>query len=252
MAIKKVKAIVLKRIPVRESSILVTVFSREHGKLRGLVKGVRREKNPQNARFEPFTCLSLIYYEKLRSDTHLITEAVVIDSNHHLRDQLRLFAFASYLVELVDVLFDLYDPYPEIFDLLKDCFKLFRDSSPELISRAFEIKLFGMAGLLPIFNQCVLCRKKEPLKAFFSPKQGGIVCAECDPKEPSTIPISKGTIQSVLFFLKSNMAQAVKLHLSPQSEKELSYIHNRFLQYRLDQPLKTPKFIADIKSIVKA
>lgn len=250
MAIKKVEALVLKRIPIRESSILATFFSREHGKLRGLIKGVRREKNPMSARFEPFTHLSVVYYEKIRSDTHLISETVVLNSNSFLRDQLSLFGYASYLVELVDVLFDLHDPYPNVFDLLQDCFELFKTHSPTVILRIFEVKLFKTIGLLPIFNHCVLCRKARTHQCFFSPKQGGIICPSCDRGEPGTIKISKGTIQSILYFLKADVHQAVTLSLSPQIEKELEYIHSRFLQYRLEYPLKTPKFIAEIKPLI--
>ncbi len=251
MAIKKVEALVLKRIPIRESSILGTFFTRENGKLRGLIKGVRRQKNPLSARYEPFTHLSLVYYEKIRSDTHLISETVVLNSNAYLREKLSFFGYASYLTELIDVLFDLYDPYPDVFDLLQDSFKLFQNHSPTLILRAFEVKLFETIGLLPIFNHCVLCKKECLEQCFFSPKQGGIICPQCDRGEPGTLKISHGTIQSILYFLKTNLNQAVKLILSPQTEKELEHINQKFLQYRLEYPLKTPKFLAEIKPLIQ-
>lgn len=250
MAIQKVEAIVLKRMSIRESSLLVTFFTRESGKLRGLVKGVRREKNPLSARFEPFTHLSVVYYEKVRSDTHLISETVVLNSNSYLRENLVFFGCASYLVELIDVLFDLNDPYPNAFDLLCDTFELFPDYSPTLILRAFEAKLFEMVGLLPIFDHCVLCRKEYIDQCFFSARQGGIICPSCDRNEPGTLKISKGAIQSVLYFLKTDIRQAVRLTLSSQTEKELKLIHYRFLQYRLEYPLKTTRFLAEIRPLV--
>ncbi|GEM_PF-1062806 len=251
MAIKKIEAIVLKRMSIRESSILATFFSREAGKIRGLIKGVRREKNPLSARFEPFTHLSVVYYEKIKSDTHLISETVVLNSNHYLRDNLTFFGYSSYLVELIDVLFELYDPYPNVFDLLTDSFILLREYPASLILRIFEVKLLETIGLLPIFNHCVLCRKENLDQAFFSSRQGGIICPQCDRGEPGTIKISKGTIQSVLYFLKTEVNQAVRLSLSQQTEKELKLIHHRFLQYRLEYPLKTPKFLAEIKPFLQ-
>jgi len=251
MAIKKVEAIVLKRIPIRESSILATFFTRESGKLRGLIKGVRREKNSLSARFEPFTHLSIVYYEKIKSDTHLVSETMVLNSNSYLRDKLAFFGFASYLTELIDVFFDLYDPYPDVFDLLCDSFELFSDFPPSIILRAFEVKLFETVGLLPIFDHCVLCRKTSLDQCFFSPRQGGVVCLQCDRGESGTIKISKGTIQSLFYLLKTDITQAVKLGLTQQTEKELAHIHHKFLQYRLEYPLKTPKFLAEIKPLLK-
>lgn len=251
MAIKKVEAIVLKRMSIRESSILATFFTRESGKLRGLVKGVRREKNPLSARFEPFTHLSVVYYEKIRSDSHLVSESVVLNSNSYLRENLGFFGYASYLTELIDVLFDLNDPYPNVFNLLCDSFELLPHFSPSLILRAFEAKLFETVGLLPIFDHCVLCRKEYIDQYFFSPRQGGIICPSCDRHEPGTIKISKGAIQSVLYFLKTDICQAVRLSLSQQTEKELELIHFRFLQYRLEYPLRTTKFLAEIKPLLQ-
>ena len=251
MAIKKVEAIVLKRIPIRESSILATFFSRENGKFRGLIKGVRREKNPLGARFEPFTHLSVVYYEKIRSDTHLVSETVVLNANAYMRERLSLFGYGSYLTELVDVFFDLYDPYPDVFDLLQDSFKLLVDYPASIIFRTFEVKLFQTIGLLPILNHCVLCRKEWLDQCYFSPRQGGIICPSCDRGEPGTIKISQGTIQSLLYLLKTDIAQAVKLSLTPQSQKELAFIHHKFLQYRLEYPLKTPKFLAEIKPLLQ-
>ncbi len=251
MAIKKVDAIVLKRMSIRESSIIATFFSREQGKLRGLIKGVRREKNPLSSRFEPFTHLSVVYYEKLRSDTHLVSETAVLETNSYLREKLSFFGYASYLTELIDAFFDLYDPYPDVYDLLRNSFRLLAEYPPSIIFRTFEVKLFQTIGLLPILDHCVLCRKQSFDQCYFSPPQGGIICPSCDWGETATIRISHGTIQSLLYLLKTDIQQAVKLNLTPQTLKELGYIHHKFLQYRLEYPLKTPKFLAEIKPLLQ-
>ena len=96
MAIKREEAFVLKRMPLRETSLFVTLFTRGSGKIQGLAKGIRREKNPLTVRFEPFTRLSVVYYEKLKSDTHLISETAILDSNAHLRGRLYLFCYFSF------------------------------------------------------------------------------------------------------------------------------------------------------------
>lgn len=251
MAIRREETFVLKRSSLRETSLLVTFFSRGAGKIKGLVKGARREKNPISARFEPFSHLSVVYYEKLKSDTHLISETAVINSNSFLRDRLDLFSYASYATELVDALFGIHDPHPEVFDLLANCFSLFSTASPACLARVFEVKILEHAGLLPVLTHCVLCGETELEQAFFSPKQGGLICLKCDRGEPGTMRISNGTIQSLLYFMRSSMEQAVKLRLGQQTERELERIGERFLQYRLDYPLRSSHFLAELKPLLK-
>ncbi len=251
MAIKREEAFVLKRTPIRETSLIVTFFSRDAGKIKGLVKGARREKNPIVARFEPFTHLSVVYYEKLKSDTHLISETAVLNSNSFLRNRLDLFSYASYLTELVDALFGVHDPHPDVFELLAVAFHLFESAPAMQIARVFEVKVLEMAGLLPVLTHCVLCGETELEQAFFSSKQGGIICLKCDRGEPGTIRISNGTIQSLLFFLKSKIDQGVRLRLGQQTERELERVSERFLEFRLEYPLRSSRFLAELKPLLR-
>ncbi len=251
MAIRREEAFVLKRLSVRETSLLVTFFSRGAGKIKGLVKGARREKNPTVACFEPFTHLSLVYYEKLKSDTHLISETAVLNSNSFLRDRLDSFSYASYFVELIDALFGIHDPHPDAFDLLASSFQILRSAPPTHVARIFEVKILEQAGFLPVLNHCASCGQTQLERAFFSSKQGGVLCVKCDRGEPGTIRISKGTIQSLLFFLKSKIDQAVRLRLSQQTEKELEKMSEKFLQFRLEYPLKSSRFLSELKPLLK-
>ncbi|MBI4372492.1 MAG: DNA repair protein RecO [Candidatus Omnitrophica bacterium] len=252
MAIKRDEAIVLKRVPLRETSLLVTFFTRHQGKIRGLAKGVRKEKNPIAVRFEPFTHLSVAYYEKLKSDTHLISDSAILSSHAALRSRLDLFAYASYFTELIDVLFGVHDSHPDIFDLLQRSFLLLEQAHANHVIRVFEIKVLEKAGLLPILTHCVLCGKKEPFQAFFSARQGGIICKGCDDGESGTIRISNGTLKSLLFFTRARLDEAVKLRLGIQTQTELERISSRFLQYRLEYPLRTSHFLTEIKPILKS
>lgn len=251
MAIRREEAFVLKRVPLRETSLHVTLFSRGAGKIRVLVKGARTEKKPLVARFEPFTHLSVVYYEKLKSDTHLVSETAILNSNSFLRSRLDLFGYASYLAELVDALFGVHDPHPDVYGLLEAAFLLFQSAPPVHVTRVSEVKLLESAGLLPILTHCVLCGETKLDQASFSPRQGGLVCSSCDQGESGTIRISSGTIQSLLFFLRSTMEQAVKLRLGQQTEKELERTAEKFLQFRLEYPLRSPRFLSAIKPLLK-
>ena len=95
MAIQKTEAIVLKTQAFRSSSLILTFFSRDFGKVRGIAKGVRQEQERRSALYELFTRLEIIFYEKTRSDLHLVSEASFLESYEPIRLQLEAIAFAS-------------------------------------------------------------------------------------------------------------------------------------------------------------
>ena len=89
MAIQKTEAIVLKTQPFRSSSLIITFFTRDFGKIRGIAKGVRQENQTRAAVYELFTRLEIIYYEKLRSDLHLVSDAAILESLRRTLESLR-------------------------------------------------------------------------------------------------------------------------------------------------------------------
>jgi len=251
MAIQKQEAIVLKRIPFRETSMIATLLTRDLGKVKVLAKGIRNEKKPMMVSFEPFTQLHVVYYEKLRSEIYLLSQMTILETNDFLRDSLERFGYATYLADLVDTVFGIHDPHPAVYDLLVESFKLFGTTPAEHVTRVFEVKLLTHVGWLPMLLKCASCGTKEIEQAFFSSKQGGIICRNCDRRELRTFPVSKGAVQSLLYFLRSPIAEAIRLKLDKGTIRELERITELFFQYRLDRNLRSRQFLTDIRPVLE-
>jgi DNA repair protein RecO (recombination protein O) len=250
MAIRRDEAIVLNRIPLRETSLIATLFSKHSGKIKVIIKGIRKERRQRTAAFEPFTLVSVVYYEKLRSELHLCSDVSIRNSYAGLRDRLDLMGHATYLVELVDKLFGVQDPHHDVHELLKSAFDLFPSHAPELVARVFEAKILSEVGWLPILTKCALCGDQKLSQVTFSPRQGGILCCRCDQSEANTIAISNGTRQSLLYFLRHGMEQALRLRVPNATANELERISERFLRYHLEYPLRSTKFLAQLAPAV--
>lgn len=249
MAIRTVEAIILKRMPFRDTSLLVTFFSKENGKTKALAKGVRKEKKSNVAAFEPFTQASLVYYEKLRSDIHLLSNISILNSNSAIRDDIFRFGYASYLTELVDTFFGFYDPHPDIYELLLESFSLFGNSSNELVARVFEIKLLNQIGWLPALDLCTLCGSSIDTKVYFSPKQGGILCQNCERKESGSIPMSLEAVNAMKEYAYLNLQDnTFKTKSNVQVNKEIERAIRRFLEFRIDYPLRSRRFLSEIQN----
>lgn len=246
MAIQKTAAIILKTQPFRTSSLIVTSFSREFGKIRGLAKGVRLERETRGALYELFSHLELVYYEKTRSDLHLISEAFLLDSYDALRVRFDSIAYASYFAELVDELTEIQDPHPKIFDLLDFSFQYLASLPGTRLARLFEIKLLNEIGWLPYLEGCLTCHKPVPERGYFSARQGALLCENCAPGHPDALRIEREALAAMRFYIQNDLEHAIKMSLSLPAEKELERLMNRFLLDRLAKPLKSRSFMEKV------
>lgn len=250
MAIQKTEVIVLKTLPFRTSSLIVTFYSRHFGKLRGLVKGVRKENEMRAVLFELFTRLEIIFYEKTRSDLHLVSEASMLESFESLRSALEPITYASYFCELTDQLTEVHDPDESLFDLLQFCLRYLPSLSPKKLARLFEIKLLHAIGLLPQLESCLTCppQASVPLeRGFFSARQGSLFCGKCAGKFPEAVALNREPLAVMRYYHRHSLEESVKLSASARAEAELESLMQRILMEHLGKPLKSRTFLEKIK-----
>ena len=151
MAIQKTEAIILRRQEVRETSLMLTGFSRQLGKFQGLVKGVRGGRAAVPWYLEPLTLQAVILYERRRSPWVLVSACDLIDGFEAVRRDLTLTAYATYCLDLVDEMTAVADPHPEIFEALLSVLRGLESpgSDPAVLARYLEIHLLRAGGLLP-------------------------------------------------------------------------------------------------------
>lgn len=248
MAIQKTEAFVLTSHPFRTSSLILTTFSRSFGKVKGIVKGVRREGTPRPSTFEPFTLLEIVFYEKIRSELHLISEANILESFEALRSDLEALATAYYLVELVDQLTQPHDPHEPIFELLHFAFQWLPSVPALRLARFFEMRLLREIGLLPHLEGCLGCGEKNPEKVYFSVRQGAIFCPVCRRKAPESKLLSPAVLKAVrgLLEVKGEGPSPLGEVLTPSVEGELEGLIERFLNERLGRRLSSRRFLSQV------
>lgn len=252
MAIQKTEGIVIKTQPFRSSSLIVTFFSKDFGKLRGLAKGVRLERETRGALYELFSNLDIVYYEKTKSDLHLISEAALLESYESLRTRLESVGYASYFAELVDQLTEIQDPHPALFDLLDFCFRYLPSLPGTRLARIFEIKLLNEIGWLPYLEGCISCHKAVPEKGFFSARQGALLCPSCAEKYSDALAVSREVLAAMRHYIQNSPEYAIKWGISEAAEKELEMLMNRFFLERLTKPFKSRIFLEKVQKVLSS
>lgn len=145
--------IVLRRLPVTETSLIVTWYTRQFGKLKTMAKGARRAKSPFLGRIDLFFEDEIVVVRSRRSDLHILHECSVTRYRPGLRSVPDRLAAASYACELVDLGTESEDPHPQIYDLLNVTLDELEAHPGAVTLLWFEMQLLAALGWKPSWTR---------------------------------------------------------------------------------------------------
>ena len=249
MAIQRCEGILLRRQDLRETSIILTFYTRGFGKIKGIVRGVRGPRaNAAGAALEIFAHDDIVFYERKRSDIYTVSQCDLIDFFGPVRSSLERLSYAMYMAELLDSVTALADKNDEVFDLLLNSLRLLAaDASPKRVARIFEIKLLYILGLVPSMKLCALCGNAVEAPARFSFRRGGLICRECSKTDKETRSILPGTAKFIEHVLSSPFERAARVKVAMPVGRELESILRGFLDYHIERRLKTVQFLKEVE-----
>ncbi len=176
----KLLAVVLRSVDYGERDRVVTLFSRERGKLSAFARGARSSRRRFGGVLEPFTLLSAELTER-GGDLWGLEDAAVERGFGNLRGDLARIACASYAVELTRELVRDAEPHEDLFDGLVAYLALLDEGPARPWDlRRFELDALRAAGLQPSLTGCARCGLPPgDGPARFDPLQGGVLCTAC-------------------------------------------------------------------------
>lgn len=241
-------AIVLRHIDWGEADRLVTVYSRELGKLRAVVKGARKITSRKAGHLEPFTHVKL---QLARGKSmFVVTQADTIEPFIPLRETLEMTGTASYVVELLDrFVYEDEGPNPTLFRLLVDTLKrLASGEDTWLAVRYYEMRLLDFLGFRPQLVECANCaRKIEAEDQYFSYSLGGAICPRCGIGLPNLTRISVDALKYLRHFQRSSYAEAKRAQPMQAIRNEVEMLMHGYFTYLLERELNSPGFLKTVR-----
>lgn len=242
-----VEAIVLRHVEMGEADRLLTLYTREAGKLRAMAKGVRKMKSRKAGHLEPFTRVRL---QLARGrDFWIVTQAETVDAYLPLREDLLRTAYGAYAMELLDRFsFDeeenraLYQQSVEVMERITSL------EDPFLAVRFYELRLLDLVGFRPQLFRCVSCQKPiQPEDQFFDASQGGVVCPRCAPRFATAREISKDALRFLRHLQRSPFTEALRATPNASQRAEMENTLRHYLTYLLERRLNSPGFLEEIR-----
>ncbi len=241
-------AIVLRHSDWGEADRLLTLYTRELGKVRAIAKGARKMTSRKAGHIEPFTHVRL---QLARGrDLLIVTQAETIDSYQPLREDLTKTGYAAYVIELLDRFVpDEEASTPSLFRLLTETLsRLSTSSEAWLPVRYYEMRLLDFLGFRPQLFECANCRREIlPQDQFFSFSAGGVVCPRCGEGLKGLHGISVEALKYLRHFQRSTYREASRAHPEADTLKELETLMQGYFTHLLERELKTPGFIKTVR-----
>ncbi len=244
MPIHKTEAIVINKRDFRETSVIADFYTRDFGKISGILKGIRTDPAKFASRIELFSYNEIIFYRRRISSLHLVSHADLKNNFSNIRQNMLKVAVASFAMELLGALMAPEDKNEDIFNLILACLQeLDTDGNPDKIITILKIKILGLSGFKPHLDSCVSCGSRIMGLSKFSSVLGGLLCEKCYRKDATSRNIFRGTVATIMHIEKNNIKNNLNLGMNPQIKKELNLILNSFLNFHLEKELKSQRLL---------
>jgi len=233
------EAIVLRHYPLSDSGRIVVFFTREHGKLRAAVDGIKNPKNNLAGTLEPFNHVRIDFRIREGRDLGHIGGAELINAFPGKVLDLRRIYACSYFAEIVNEIGQENQDNNLLFRLLLASMKAVTAAVPTAaLIRYFEIWALRLNGFIPNFALCSICGKSVVDKGFFVWIESGEVrCRSCAGGVGFHVGVKSAAALEIM--MKLPPEKFMIYSFDEDAAFELEKLAQRFLGFNLERQLKS-------------
>jgi DNA repair protein RecO (recombination protein O) len=176
---KQSEALILRTYPLHEADLLVTLFTRAEGKIRGVAKAAKRSKRRFGGALELLTHVVAHWEEKEKQELVRLDSCDIISSPLATELTYPRVVALSYVAEVIDQLLPDREPGDDIFRLVLSVVKALEAGSVWMPLTYFDLWIVRLIGLLPDLSHCTACGATlNGSRAYFHALADGLLCPE--------------------------------------------------------------------------
>ncbi len=243
--IVKTDAIVLRSMKYGETSKILTLYTREFGRMSVIVKGARGAKSKFGAALDVMSHSSVVMYKKEQRELQLLTQADLIDQYRRIIDHPDRLMYGFALLEFLSSTVNGEEAHEELYAVLEHSLAALNaaDARPAAVLLHYLLRLIHALGLGIDVRHCVRCRadfsEESTLQrhAAFSETHGGFTCAQCPPA-PDSLRTSVETVGILRWLDTHAVDQSSRLAVSERAAKEGLQLLQRHLSSHVPEMRK--------------
>ena len=243
----RTEAIVIRRRDWGEADRLLTLYSREKGKIQAVAKGARKPRSRKSGHVELFARTRLLVARSRSID--IVTQAETVEIYRLLRESLETATLAHYFAELLDRFTGEAEPDQALYHLISSAFGwLCERNDLGLVARYYELQLLDLAGFRPELHDCPVCGTQlEPADSFFSPPDGGVLCRACGLGRRDARSLSLSAFKVLRYGQTRQWNHFRRLRLTGPLHAEVESALHRYIVYLLERNLKSVEFMRQLR-----
>ncbi len=237
-----IQGIVLRVTDYNDRDALLTLLTRNHGKLTVKARGLRRKNSPLIA-----PCQLLAYGEFTLFEyrgQYTINEAHSLELFTPLRRDLTKLSLGTYFAQAAEVLSQEDFPSPELLSLVLNClFALSSLNEPEdKVKAVFELRAACLSGYTPDLFGCHICGSQEPVR--FDLSAGQLECGNCRSAESGGIrmPVNTALLESMRYICLCDPRKLFSFQIGRETQERLSSLTEAYLTTQLERSFSALDF----------
>ena len=241
------EGLTLKKSPMGEGGLLVTLFTKDQGKLRAVARGARRSASKMVGHLEPLTQVRLSVTHGRNLD--YITQAQIIGNFADVKNDLDAMTKGLYLAELLDGFGSEAHSNQPLYHMAVEVLQsVGRNPKSDWPLRFFELQLLRVSGLMPELYQCVECNQPlVPGGHRFSPSLGGTLCRQCQPEGAHVRTLSLRALKVLRLLHRGPLPDIISLKVPPGLGEELKSVLASTVSYWLDKEIRSNSFLEQLR-----
>ncbi len=229
-----------------ETDLLVSFFTVDRGRLKGIAKGARKSSRRFANCLDSFCLTRLEYERKSGKELCFLNSGKLIHGFPDVRSDFHALSLASYMVELTETLFPTGVAEPRMFQLLKNAFFALKGPlKGEALRILFEAKALALGGYGINFERCCDCGRSYAGegRAVFKQRKGGIACLRCQ-KESALFPgLDPDTAMGLDRIQGTPLDETREEPLTESMIHEMKRVLGLHLRHSLGRELKTARYL---------
>lgn len=228
------KGVVIRQTKYSESDKILTIFTKEKGKIQAIAKGSRKPRSHLMGSTEIFCYSEFLMYTG--KNLYNINQGQTIDSFYSLREDIYKLSYATFILELIDASVLEEEPNERLFELLVKTLKILSDMDDNYrkLLFAFQIKYISFIGFKPQMNSCVNCGSDINKAIKFDIIEGGTVCEKCFANHDQ-INISQDVINIMKKLMYSKLEEVNQIIISKKEEAKIEEVLFRYITSHIEK-----------------
>lgn len=230
--IVRTDAVVLRILNYGETSQIVTLYTRSHGKLAVLAKGARRPRSQFGSSLQPMSYSQVVFYYKETRDLQTLSESSHIVPFHSLGRDLGKLTEGLRIVELTQALMHEEEANPAAFNLLVDTLSMLNaaEARTSNLFPYFQMRISHVLGFAPAFERTTV-KALDDRGGVLTLGQGTIHGPD---EGVSGTPASRGALRAFAILCRADLEAVMRMHLAPALHAEVTALTESYLRHHIE------------------